>query len=173
MRPLVPIHLITCAAIASVHLAAGCGGPQSRSGELLTDVRGYAGGIRWQKYPQAAVRVPPPERSAFLSERAELEDDLRIADFEIAEVGYLGRGQDRARVVVKWTWHLDSRGIVNKTTTEQAWRRHGKRWLLVEERHLRGEPMPGVAEPADEPDPDDAAPGERDPNAPAASKRSS
>jgi hypothetical protein len=47
-------------------------------------------------------------------------------------------------VHIKFTWHLDSRGVVHTTHTVQSWQLQGTGWVLAGERHLRGEPMPGV-----------------------------
>jgi len=128
---------------------AGCGAGQRRTENLMEDVRGFNQGIRWNKHPQAALRIPPKEREDFLDEREELEDDLRISDFEIQRVRY-NKARTKASVNVRWEWLLDSRGILHKSTTNQKWRLHGKRWLMIEEKLVRGEPMPGVADPEEE-----------------------
>ncbi len=136
--------------LAVALLACGCGAASPRPGAvLLDDVRGYNDGVRWNNPSQAALRVPPAEREDFLDERDEIADDLRIGDYEIINVRQGSRGH-RATIHVKWTWHLDSRGIVHTTTSEQRWQLHGKQWLLVSETRLRGEKMPGVAEPSED-----------------------
>lgn len=130
---------------------ASCGSHSKRAAPLLDDVRGYHDGVRWAYFAQAAVRLPGPERDAFIEEREDLADDLRIADYEITRVRYAA-GKMAADVDVKYTWHLDSRGIVHTTTAREKWERRGKRWVLLEEERRRGEPMPGLAEPSDESD---------------------
>ncbi len=119
----------------------------------MDDVRGYSEGLRWQKYPQAAVRIPPAEREEFLDEQDELETDLRIGDYEITRLR-VDKSKNRASVRIRWTWHRDSEGIVHTTTSHQTWQRRGKRWLMVEERRLKGEAMPGVPEPSVESEPE-------------------
>jgi hypothetical protein len=128
---------------------AGCGAGQRRTENLMDDIRGFNQGIRWHKHPQAALRIPPKEREDFLDEREDLEEDLRIADFEIQRVRYNNK-RTKASVNVKWEWLLDSRGVLHKSTTKQNWQLYGKRWLMVKEKLVRGEPMPGVPDPADE-----------------------
>jgi hypothetical protein len=138
--------VIRRAAIA-LAIAAGCGGgASSSSAELVKDVRGYNNGLRWRDFPASALRVVPSLRAAFLDHRERLDDDLRIADWEMTRLEYADRNQ-RAIVHVEYTWMLDSRGIVHTTVTRQWWSRHGDRWLIHREERLRGEPMPGVAEP--------------------------
>jgi hypothetical protein len=143
LSALVPAALIPVVAALAV-AASGCAGRQ-RTPELDTEVRAFGDGIRWQKLAEAAARIPLRERADFLAEREELGDDLRIADFEIERIDLHGDGHT-ASVKVQWTWMLDSRGIVHKTWTEQAWELHGKSWLMVSEERHRGEEMPGVAE---------------------------
>ena len=138
------VRVLIVAVVAGV-AAAACGAPQ-RPAELREDVREYGDGLRWANLPAAAAHSPTRERAEFIAEREELVDDLRIGDWEVERVDW--KTPDRAAAVrVTWTWHLDSRGLVHKTVTEQQWERHGKRWFLIAEERRRGEPMPGVAEP--------------------------
>jgi hypothetical protein len=110
----------------------------------MTQVRSFNEALRWQRHPDAASHVPAGERRAFLDERESLEDELRIADYEVSRLD-LEAGGARARVQIKFTWHLQSQGTVYTTVVEQRWRRRGDRWQVVGERQVRGEPMPGVA----------------------------
>lgn len=143
-------------AIAAMILAAlvipGCGGKLKRANHLLDDVRGYHEGIRWNKFDQAAVRLPLRERDAFVNEREELSEDLRIADYELLRVRYARGNKLEAKVRVRYDWHLDSRGILHKTWANEVWERQGKRWILKDEHRAHGEPMPGLAEKPDKDD---------------------
>ena len=132
MKRLIPILIL-----------AGCGGVQ-RSESLMDAVRTYNDGVRWERFTAAAAVVPARERDAFLDEREELADDLRITDYEVVRVVNKG---DRAEIQVKLSWYLDSRGSLHDTWVRQRWERQGRTWRVVEERRVRGEPMPGVAEP--------------------------
>lgn len=109
-------------------------------------MRGYGNGLRWRDFPAAALRVSPARRTAFLEQREKLDDDLRIADWEMTRLEY-DDTRNRAMVQVEYTWLLDSHGIVHKTISRQWWSRHGDRWLIRREVRVRGEPMPGLAEP--------------------------
>ncbi len=126
--------------------AAGCGAANPKNADLVADVRGYGEGLRWRDFNAAALRVTPAERTNFMDQREQLADDLRVADWEMRRMTY-SEDRNRAEVHIEWTWLLDSRGIVHTTVTRQAWTRHGKNWILDREVRLRGEPMPGVAEP--------------------------
>lgn len=139
------------AATALLALAlGGCAGA-GRSADLVKDVRGYSDGVRWRDFERAALRIQPARRSEFMDQREDLDDDLRVADWDMKRLKY-DKTKNRAVVEIKWTWLLDSRGIVHTTVTRQNWSLHGKRWLLDREIRVRGEPMPGVAE---QPDPGD------------------
>jgi hypothetical protein len=152
--------------LIAVTLTIGaCGGSQKRSSDLLYDVRAYNEGVRWVKLPQAAVRILPSEREAFLDERESLEEDLRIDDYEITRLKMHGETQDTADVQIKWTWHMDAQGIVHTTTSKQEWKRYGKRWLMLKEAHVRGDEMPGIPEAVEEPDGEEGEAGEEEADA--------
>lgn len=124
---------------------AGCASPQKKTEDFLDDVRLYQEGLRWRRYDDAAARRLPAEREDFLDEREELDEDLRIDDYEIERVKF-GQKRSMAVIQVKFVWHLDSVGSVHETVVEQAWEMRGKSWLLIAEARKRGKPMPGVPE---------------------------
>lgn len=113
--------------------------------DLLGEIRGYSEGMRWRRYEDSAARIPPGRREAFLDQRDSLDEELRIDDYEIARIK-LRNGQNGALVQVKYTWHLDSVGVVYDTVVEQVWEKRGIRWLLTHESRKRGERMPGLQE---------------------------
>jgi len=126
----------------------------------MYDIRKYNEGLRWDKLPQSAIRIPPAERDAFLDEREQLQDELRIDDFDITRLKTEGKTKNIANVQIKWVWHMDREGIVKETTSKQSWKRHGSRWLMLHEVFVRGDEMPGLAY-ADEEDEEDE-PGKSD-----------
>jgi hypothetical protein len=126
-------------------LLLGCASSPKDGEDLIGEVRVYSEGIRWRKYEDSAARVPPGERETFLDQREALDQELRIDDYEIARVK-VRKGKERAVVLVKYTWHLDSVGVVYDTVVEQIWERRGVLWLRVAESRKRGERMPGLGE---------------------------
>jgi hypothetical protein len=104
-------------------------------------VRTYNDGMRWSRFAAAASAVPARQRDAFLDEREELAEDLRITDYEVVRVKDTG---DAANVHIKLTWYMDSEGTVRETWAAQSWERHGKAWRIVDERRVRGYEMPGL-----------------------------
>jgi hypothetical protein len=132
--------------LLSALVAAGACVTPRRVQPLGEAVRIYNDSVRWQRFDMAAGQVPSTDRDDFLDRRDQLADDLRITGYEVIRMR-TDRSGHRARAQIKFTWHLDSEGTVHDTHAVQTWRRHGARWVLVSEHHLRGEPMPGVDSP--------------------------
>ena len=105
-------------------------------------VRDYGDGLRWQRFEQAASRLPNDKRVEFLDIQDEHEEDLRVDDYEVTRMK--GGTDGKAIVSVRWMWHSDRKGIVHKTMTKQTWAKHGKRWIMTDEEHLKGEEIPGL-----------------------------
>lgn len=132
--------------IGSILIAAlvACGAtpPEDTLGE---SVRSYNDGVRWGRYGIAATKIPPKERSQFVTEMDERADDVKITDYEVVDVS--ARGTREARVRVKLSWYRASEGTVHETHAEQTWERKGKAWFMVQEARVRGTEMPGLPEP--------------------------
>ncbi|MGE3457248.1 MAG: hypothetical protein AB7O24_19195 [Kofleriaceae bacterium] len=124
---------------------AGCGAPQRESDTLSESIRTFNDGIRWQRFANAATRIPLAQRSQFVDEMDQRAEDLRITDYEIVRVDT--RGPREAKVHVKVSWYLDSEGTLRETHAMQTWERQGKVWLMVDELRVRGAQMPGLADP--------------------------
>lgn len=139
--------------VAQVALAvSACAGREKAQEDFLDRLREYQEGLRWRRYEAAVAYRLPSEREAFLDARDELDDELRIDDYEIERVKF-SDGRKAAIVQVRYVWHLDSVGVVHETVVEQGWERRGNAWVIVAERIKRGEKMPGVPEkPSDDDD---------------------
>ncbi len=145
----------------------GCGAASKNVEPLDTSVTVYNEGVRWQRFQQAASRLPIEDRDDFLDRRDQLHEDLKIHHYEVIRVRY-GPKQLRARVQVKYTWFLESRGVVHETHAVQRWQRDDSFWVMIGEHWLRGEPMPGVpdleADPDNDPDSDNDPDRDNDPD---------
>jgi hypothetical protein len=130
-------------ALAAFAASTGCGAAQREPEPLDQAVRVYNDGLRWQRFDDAASRLPSDRRDDFLDERDQLHDDLRISEYDVIRVRYDDK-QRRAKVQVKYTWYLESRGVVHETHTVQTWHRGDEIWVMRGERYLRGEAMPGL-----------------------------
>jgi hypothetical protein len=139
--------LLVLALSLAAPAVAGCAGRAKKTENFMASVRGYNEGVKWHRFTRAAKHLTRQERTPFLRERAELEKELRIVEWEILEVEYAGAQRRAADVRVRYTWHLDREGIVHETTATQTWELRGKRWIMAEEVRVLGPEMPGVAEP--------------------------
>ncbi len=137
----------------TLSLLTACGAIPKQGEPLMDSVQLYNEGVRWERLANAASRVPAAERSDFLDEREELAEDLKISDWEVERVEAKG---GKAKIRVKYTWYLDDIGAVHETHAAQSWERHGKAWLMLGEVRTRGEPMPGLREPDEDADTEEA-----------------
>jgi hypothetical protein len=131
-------------AILVVCLVA-CGAAQHAAEPLGDAVRSYNDGVRWERFSNAAVHLPPKERATFVDEADERAKDLKITDYDIVKIE--PKGENEAKVQIKLSWYKDSEGTVHETHSTQTWERHGRAWLMVDEARLRGPEMPGLPEP--------------------------
>jgi hypothetical protein len=132
------------AAILIVVVAA-CGAVPKQPDTLAESVRSYNDGVRWGRLGVAATKVPPRERAQFIDEMDERSEDVKITDYEVINVA--ATGAKAAKVHVKLSWYLASKGTVHETHAMQTWERLGKAWFIVQEQRVRGAEMPGLAEP--------------------------
>jgi hypothetical protein len=109
-------------------LVGACASQQKSTEDLLDTSLQYQEGLRWGRYEDSAAHVPPAAREDF---------------YEVIRVK-IAKGKDGAQIQVKYTWHLDSVGVVHETVVEQTWEQAGRTWLITEEVWKRGEKMPGV-----------------------------
>lgn len=130
------------AALLAVSATGACASSQ-RVEPFAYAVRSYNEAVRWQRYDDAAARLPVHRRDEFLDQRDVLSEDLRVTEYDVVRVRYDDSGR-RAKVQLEYTWYMDSLGVVHNTHVVQRWERPKKTWVLVDEHHLRGEPMPGI-----------------------------
>jgi hypothetical protein len=123
----------------------GCGATPHPAEPLGDAVRSFNDGIRWERFANAAIHIPPKERGTFVDEADERAKDLKITDYDIVKIE--PRGEREAKVQVKLSWYKDSEGTLHETHAIQTWEREGKAWLMVDESRLRGPEMPGLPEP--------------------------
>lgn len=165
--PSISLARLACArllALAVLAPLAGCGAAQREPEPLDQSVRVYNDGVRWLRFDEAASRLPANRRDDFLDERDQLHEDLRISHYDVIRVRYDGERR-RARVQIKYTWYLESRGVVHETHSVQTWHRGEELWILRGERYLRGEGMPGLEGSPPEPEPEPTAAPEPAPEA--------
>ncbi len=128
--------------------AAGCitGMGYSMVDQVTNAAREYNNDVRWGRWEQAAEHVPRDRRARFVEKRTQLDDVLEIADFELVNIT-IDKQKETAQARVDYTWTLKDRGIVEKTTTKQAWERHDGVWVVSTETRVKGSPLSLFDEP--------------------------
>lgn len=128
--------------IGIICLTQACSSAARR--EALPDaIRAYHEGLVWQRFDHSAGKVTAAERDVFLNAHSELSDDLKVYGYEVVRTR-MGSSRDEAKVHVKYTWYMESVGVVRKTHTVQTWARKGRVWIRMNEEHLRGPELPTV-----------------------------
>jgi hypothetical protein len=131
-------------ALLFIVLLSACGA--AREPETITEaVRSFNEGIRWERWEIAAVHVPPPQRSQFIDDNDTRAKDLKITDYDVVKVDQ--KGSKEAQVQIKVSWYKESEGTLHETQALQTWEKHGRGWLMVDEKRVRGTEMPGLPEP--------------------------
>jgi hypothetical protein len=123
---------------------------QRREETLVREARGFNDDLRWARYEQLHLSLPPGEAQLIASRAAALGDDLMIGDYEVTSITF-APGSEAATVMVKFDWYSKRVGIVHSSTLEQRWELQGGRWLVTKQRRVRGERFPLVTEPAPPP----------------------
>ena len=137
--------------LALVVMIAACGPPASAQDTLGETVRAYNDAVKWERFENAAIALPPSQRAQTVDDWDERAHDLKITEFDIVKID--PKGSREARAQVKMSWYKSSEGIVRETQAIQVWEKHGKAWEMVDERRLRGHEMPGLPEPLEKDDP--------------------
>ena len=132
-----------------VLLLAGCmpGMGYSTIDQVTNAAREYIEDVRWGRYDQAADHIPKDHRDRFVERHTSLEEDLEIADFELVNI-VVDKAKQTATARVDYTWTLKNRGIVEKTTTKQAWEKQDGHWIMASETRVKGAPLVLFDEPA-------------------------
>jgi hypothetical protein len=128
--------------------AAGCiaGMGYSTRDKVTEATREYNSGVRWGRYEQAAEHLPKDRRHRFFERHKALEDELEIADCEVVNLDIDTKKQE-ATARVDYVWSLKRVGLVEKTSTDQTWRKIDGEWRLSSEVRVKGSPLTLFDEP--------------------------
>jgi hypothetical protein len=85
--------------------------------------------LRWGRLENAAQRVKPEMRAAFLRSWAEKAGQIELQDIDVAGV-VVHEGGDTADVIVNMTWIERSTMQVKTGTVTERWLRTDQGWLL-------------------------------------------
>jgi hypothetical protein len=142
------------AMLMAVCLASACAmtPAQRREETLMREARAFNDDVRWARYEQLHLSLPPEEAQLFSARAAALGDDLVVADYEVTAITFTP-GSEAATVMVKFDWYSKRATSLHSSTLEQRWEYQAGRWLVTKQRRLRGERFPLVTEPVAAPTP--------------------
>lgn len=141
-------------ALVAVLALAGCvmTPAQRREDTLMREAREYADDIRWGRYEQLHLSMPPEEAQLMESRAAALGDDLEVGDYEVTEVRFAS-GSEAATAQVKFSWFSRREMIAHSAVIEQRWEYLNGKWMITKQRRLRGDRFPLIPEPVPPPAP--------------------
>jgi hypothetical protein len=138
---------VVVTALALVVLPACMAGMGYSTVDQVTNAaREYNNDVRWGRYDKAAEHIPRDERDRFVERRTSLEEELEIAEFELQNIE-IDKKKQTASARIDYTWTLKTRGIVEKTTTKQAWEKRDGQWIMAAETRVKGTPLVLFTEP--------------------------
>jgi hypothetical protein len=140
--------LLAAAVVFTLAAGPGCMTPSQRRADALTrSAHEFNNGLRWGRDQDVFPFLSPADARSLQARRADLGDDLVVADEEMTSLD-LAPGAEKATVVVEFTWYDQRRAVVKKSVVEQKWEWIDGRWIVTSQRRAHGERFPLVNEPA-------------------------
>lgn len=131
------IAVVTVAVVlAMVSFGAGCGRHLYGRDDLTVDLARHHIDLRWGRIENAAVRVNPDLRAAFVQTWATRLQGLELQEMDIAGVALLD--DDTAEVVVVVTWVDKASMAVRTVQLPERWVRTEEGWRLATVAELPG-----------------------------------
>jgi hypothetical protein len=131
------LAVVTAATVfATVSLGAGCGRHLYGRDDLTVDLARHHIDLRWGRIENAAVRVNPDLRAAFVQTWAKRLQGLELQEMDIAGVAMLD--DDTAEVVVVVTWVDKASMAVRTVQLPERWVRTEEGWRLATVAELPG-----------------------------------
>lgn len=124
------------AVLTLVSVGAGCGRHLYGRDDLTVDIAKHHIDLRWGRIENAAQRVNPELRAAFVQTWAQRLHGLELQEMDIAGVAMID--DDTAEVVVVVTW-VDKESMAVKTVQlPERWVRTDEGWRLATVAELPG-----------------------------------
>ena len=115
---------------------AGCAGGMGGSvkEQLQRSTLMYFDGIRWKRFSQSALMIPPAERILFVQKREEARDRFFVTECEVKGMVYDG-DSETAMVEVEFKWYNLPSMTIRTTRLQQKWE-YQESWLMVEQHEV-------------------------------------
>lgn len=109
---------------------AGCGKHLYSRNDLDVDLSRHHIDLRWGRVAEAARRVHPDLRTAFLQDWSRRAGEIELQDLEVVGVTE-GKDGDSADVVLNVTWMDRATMQVKRSTVVERWSRTDEGWRVV------------------------------------------
>lgn len=130
------LRVAVVAALTMASLGAGCGRHLYSRDDLTVDLAKHHIDLRWGRIENAALRVNPELRAAFVQTWAQRLQGLELQEMDVAGVAMID--DDTAEVVVVVTW-VDKASMAVKTVQlPERWVRTDEGWRLATVAELPG-----------------------------------
>ena len=125
---------------------------QRREDTLVREAHEFNDDLRWGRYEQLHLSLPPEDAALMSSRAAALGDDLVVGDYEVTSIKF-GAGSEAATAMVKFDWYSKRDSILHSSVIEQRWEFLEGKWTMTKQRRLRGDRFPLVPDPVPPPAP--------------------
>ena len=132
MRALLMVTLLATTVASLTSCAGGMGG--SIKEQLQRSTLMYFDGIRWKRFSQSALMIPPKERVSFVQKREEARDRFFVTECEVKGMVYDG-DSETAMVEVEYKWYNLPSMTIETTRLQQRWE-YKESWLMVEQHEV-------------------------------------
>ena len=128
--------LVTSLLVTALAPVAGCAGGMGGSikEQLQRSTLMYFDGIRWKRFSQSALMIPPAERVSFVQKREEARERFFVTECEVKGMVYDG-DSETAMVEVEYKWYNLPSMTIKTTRLQQRWE-YKESWLMVEQHEV-------------------------------------
>ena len=131
-RLLLVSSLLMTALVVLPGCAGGMGG--SIKEQLQRSTLMYFDGIRWKRFSQSELMIPPAERISFVQKREDARERFFVTECEVKGMVYDG-DSETAMVEVEYKWYNLPSMTIQTTRLQQRWE-YQESWLMVEQHEV-------------------------------------
>ena len=122
--------LMMSALLVGATVFSACGGASSPARDLKNNVQMYHNLMRWGRYSEAAMYIPPAQQEEFLGRYDELGDDFKIVEMKLKSVRVVAEDKATVEMVVEWVRAPSM--TVHKDVVTESWVQVKGRWVVQE-----------------------------------------
>jgi len=131
-------QVIALAAVMTVLSTMACAPSANSLGKSLAFASfEFNDGVRWRKYQQAAKRLSPKIRDAYLDHAEKTDEKVNVSEIDLLRTK-IDVQKKTAELRFRFIWHLTSRGIVRKAVLVEHWKQIKDVWFVMKIQHVSG-----------------------------------